>query len=35
MTAIQAKLIEGFSRTKIARDMGVSRGVVYKAKALM
>jgi len=35
MSAIQAKLAEGLSPTKIARDMGVSRGTVYKAKALM
>lgn len=33
--AIQAKLAEGLSPTKIARDMGISRGSVYKAKALM
>jgi len=33
--AIQAKLAEGLSPTEIARDMGVSRGTVYKAKALM
>lgn len=35
MSAIQAKLTEGLSPTKIARSMGVSRGTVYKAKALM
>lgn len=35
MTAIQAKLVEGLSPTDIARDMGISRGTVYKAKALM
>ena len=35
MAAIQAKLAEGLSPTEIARDMGISRGTVYKAKALM
>jgi DNA-binding CsgD family transcriptional regulator len=35
MTTIQAKLSEGISPTEIARDMGISRGTVYKAKALM
>ncbi len=35
MSAIQAKLAEGLSPTEIARDMGISRGTVYKAKALM
>ncbi|MCL4148824.1 UNVERIFIED_CONTAM: hypothetical protein GTU68_023078 [Idotea baltica] len=35
MTAIQAKLAEGLSPTEIARDMGISRGTVYKAKALL
>ena len=35
MATIQAKLSEGMSPTKIARDMGISRGTVYKAKALM
>ncbi len=35
MSAIQAKLSEGLSPTEIARDMGISRGTVYKAKALM
>jgi DNA invertase Pin-like site-specific DNA recombinase len=35
MTAIQARLIEGCSPTEIAREMGVSRGTVYKAKAQM
>lgn len=33
MAAIQSKLGEGFSPTEIAREMGVSRGTVYKAKA--
>ena len=35
MDAIQAKLVEGCSPTEIARDMGVSRGTVYKARARM
>ncbi|MET4102549.1 DNA invertase Pin-like site-specific DNA recombinase [Roseovarius sp. MBR-78] len=35
MATIQAKLSEGMSPAKIARDMGISRGTVYKAKALM
>ena len=35
MVTIQAKLTEGISPTQIARDMGISRGTVYKAKALM
>ena len=35
MSVIQAKLTEGLSPTEIARDMGVSRGTVYKAKASM
>lgn len=35
MAAIQAKLAKGASPTEIARDMGVSRGTIYKAKALM
>lgn len=33
--AIQAKLCAGRSPTEIAREMGVSRGTVYKAKAQM
>jgi len=33
--AIQERLAEGRSPTDIAREMGVSRGTVYKAKALM
>jgi DNA invertase Pin-like site-specific DNA recombinase len=33
--AIQAKLIDGCSPTAIAREMGISRGTVYKAKAQM
>lgn len=32
MTTIQAKLSEGMSPTEIARDMGISRGTVYKAR---
>lgn len=35
MTAIQVRLADGLSPTEIARDMGVSRGTVYKAKAQM
>ncbi|MAN58044.1 MAG: integrase [Paracoccus sp.] len=35
MTAIQAKLAEGQSPTEVARNMGISRGTVYKAKAMM
>jgi len=35
MASIQAKLIEGRSPTEIAREMAVSRGTVYKAKAQM
>jgi len=35
MATIQAKLSEGMSPTEIARDMGISRGTVYKAKAWM
>lgn len=35
MGTIQAKLIEGCSPTEIAREMEISRGTVYKAKAQM
>jgi DNA invertase Pin-like site-specific DNA recombinase len=35
MAAIQAKLAEGISPTEVARSMQISRGTVYKAKALM
>lgn len=35
MEEIQMKLDEGTSPTNIARAMGISRGTVYKAKALM
>ncbi len=35
MNAIQAKLGAGLSPTEIAREMGISRGTVYKAKAEM
>ncbi len=35
MEAIQAKLSAGCSPTEIAREMNVSRGTVYKAKAQM
>ena len=33
--AIQDRLARGLSPTEIAREMGISRGTVYKAKALM
>lgn len=33
--AIQAKLESGLSPTEIAREMGISRGTVYKTKAQM
>lgn len=32
MVAIRARLADGQSPTQIARDMGISRGTVYKAK---
>ncbi len=35
MKEIQAKLKEGASPTSIAREMGISRGTVYKAKDLI
>ena len=35
MTAVQARLAAGQSPTEIARDIGISRGTVYKAKASM
>ena len=35
IAAIQSKLADGRSPTEIAREMGVSRGTVYKAKAQM
>ncbi|MDE4063443.1 recombinase family protein [Phaeobacter gallaeciensis] len=35
MSSIQAMLGAGLSPTEIARDMGISRGTVYKAKAQM
>jgi DNA-binding CsgD family transcriptional regulator len=35
MTAIQVKVAEGCSPTPISRNMGISRGTVYKAEALM
>ena len=35
MLAIKAKLADGLTPTEIARDMGISRGTVYKAKASM
>lgn len=34
MAAIRARLAEGQSPTQIAREMGISRGTVYKAKGL-
>jgi DNA invertase Pin-like site-specific DNA recombinase len=33
MAIIRARLAQGHSPTDIARDMGVSRGTVYKARA--
>ncbi|MDE0521747.1 MAG: helix-turn-helix domain-containing protein [Boseongicola sp.] len=33
MDQIRARLAEGQSPTRIAREMGISRGTVYKAKA--
>ena len=35
MKAVQAKLGAGLSPTEVAREMGISRGTVYKAKAQM
>ena len=35
ITEIQARLGEGQTPTQIAREMGISRGTVYKAKAQM
>ena len=35
MEAIKECLAKGLSPTEVAREMGVSRGTVYKAKALM
>jgi DNA invertase Pin-like site-specific DNA recombinase len=35
MSDIQSKLAQGVSPTEIARSMGISRGTVYKAKAMM
>jgi DNA-binding CsgD family transcriptional regulator len=32
MAVIRARLAQGHSPTDIARDMGVSRGTVYKAR---
>jgi len=34
MAAIRARLAEGQSPTRIARELGISRGTVYKAKAV-
>lgn len=35
MEAIRERLVQGLSPTVIARDLGISRGTVYKAKAAM
>ena len=35
MDVIRERLAKGLSPTAIARDLGISRGTVYKAKALM
>ena len=35
IVAIQARLDAGISPTEVTREMGVSRGTVYKAKAQM
>lgn len=35
MAEIQTRLSEGQTPTQIARDLGISRGTVYKAKASM
>ena len=35
MQAIQHRLVMGLSPTAIARELGVSRGTVYKARAGM
>lgn len=35
ITAIQAELAESQSPTEVARNMGISHGTVYKAKAMM
>ena len=35
MEAIRHRLAEGWSPTVIARELGISRGTVYKAKANM
>lgn len=35
MQAIQERLADGLSPTEIARTMKISRGTVYKAKAMM
>lgn len=35
MEAIRERLAKGLSPTVIARDFGISRGTVYKAKAAM
>ena len=35
MEAIKERLVKGLSPTVIARDLGISRGTVYKAKAAM
>ena len=35
MDAVKQRLTQGLSTTHIAREMGISRGTVYKAKAEM
>ena len=35
LQAIQYRLARGLSPTQIARELGVSRGTVYKARAAM
>ena len=35
LQVIQHRLARGLSPTQIARELGVSRGIVYKAKAAM
>ena len=35
IVAIQARLDAGISPTEVAREMGVSRGTIYNAKAQM